>query len=108
MCGYDVLAGVSTHSHVRMPGRLSRGPLRGTWPLAALGEGVRYPERPELATVLQAVTPPGPEYRSPGHVVMAARLVSSAVSRSGHVITAATEEGPGLAIGELAILWWGY
>ena len=56
MCGYDVLAGVSTHSHVRMPGRLSRGPLRGTWPLAALGEGVRYPERPELATVLQAVS----------------------------------------------------
>jgi len=38
---------------------------------------------------------------------MAARLVSSAVSRSGHVITAASVEGPGLAIGELTILWWG-
>src|ERR1019366_5882950 len=95
MCCYDLQAGVSTHSHVRMPRRLSR---------------IRYgePGRSRLS-VKGFATLSGPNWRpscrqsrhpdrsieSPGHVVIAARLVSSAVSRSGHVITPATEEGPG-------------
>ena len=95
LCHCRLHAGVSTHSHVRMPRRLSR---------------VRYgePGRSRLS-VKGFATLSGPNWRpscrqsrhpdrsieSPGHVVIAARLVSSAVSRSGHVITAATEEGPG-------------